>query len=93
MVESSTDTDKHASGIATEDATVVKLDRTTSKATEIDDQEVFTIESDNSPYPEVRANVPNTDDVDLPVNTLRMWFLGVLFTVVSQYQVLICDRN
>lgn len=44
--------------------------------------EVFTIESDNSPFPEVRANVPNVDDVDLPINTLRMWFLGVVFTMV-----------
>lgn len=34
--------------------------------------EEFTIESENSPFPEVRANVPNTDDVDLPVNTVRM---------------------
>lgn len=46
------------------------------------DQE-FTIDSDNSPFPEVRANVPNVDDVDLPVNTVRMWFLGVIFTMVS----------
>lgn len=45
--------------------------------------EEFTIDSDNSPYPEVRANVPNTDDVELPVNTVRMWFLGIVFTMVS----------
>ncbi|KAF6806644.1 small oligopeptide opt family [Colletotrichum sojae] len=45
--------------------------------------EHFDIDSDNSPYPEVRANVPNTDDPSMPVNTLRMWFLGVLFTVVG----------
>ncbi len=44
--------------------------------------EVFTIDSDNSPFPEVRANVPNVDDVDLPINTVRMWFLGVVFTMV-----------
>ena len=45
--------------------------------------EEYSIESNNSPYPEVRANVPNTDDVDLPVNTVRMWFLGIVFTMVS----------
>lgn len=44
--------------------------------------EEFTIESENSPFPEVRANVPNTDNVDLPVNTVRMWFLGIVFTMV-----------
>lgn len=43
----------------------------------------YTIDSDNSPYLEVRANVPNTDDPTLPVNTFRMWFLGVVFTLVS----------
>lgn len=34
--------------------------------------EEYTIESENLPFSEVRANVPNTDDVDLPVNTVRM---------------------
>ncbi|CAL00384.1 uncharacterized protein An11g05350 [Aspergillus niger] len=43
----------------------------------------YTIESDNSPYLEVRANVPNTDDPTLPVNTFRMWFLGVVFTLLG----------
>lgn len=44
-------------------------------------EEEYTIDSDNSPVPEVRANVPNTDDVHLPVSTFRMWFLGILFTM------------
>jgi len=43
----------------------------------------YTIDSDNSPFPEVRANVPNTDDPSLPVNTIRMWFLGCAFALVS----------
>lgn len=42
----------------------------------------YTVESENSPYLEVRANVPNTDDPTIPVNTVRMWFLGVVFTLV-----------
>lgn len=33
----------------------------------------------NSPYAEVRASVPNTDDLSLPVETFRAYFLGILF--------------
>ena len=33
----------------------------------------------NSPYAEVRASVPNTDDPSLPVETFRAYFLGLLF--------------
>ncbi|GMF66891.1 unnamed protein product [Aspergillus oryzae] len=45
----------------------------------------YTIDSDNSPYLEVRANVPNTDDPTLPINTFRMWFLGIVGTGVNQF--------
>lgn len=44
---------------------------------------VYTIDSDNSPFPEVRANVPNHDDTSIPVNTLRMWLVGIVFTVIG----------
>lgn len=37
---------------------------------------------DESPYPEVRASVASTDIPTMPVNTFRMWFLGLLATVV-----------
>lgn len=33
----------------------------------------------NSPYAEVRASIPNTDDPSLPVETFRAYFLGTLF--------------
>ncbi|KAG1715802.1 hypothetical protein ID866_1378 [Astraeus odoratus] len=36
---------------------------------------------DESPYPEVRAAVSSVDDPTMPVNTFRMWFLGVFYTV------------
>ncbi|KAJ7194594.1 OPT oligopeptide transporter [Mycena pura] len=36
---------------------------------------------DESPYPEVRAAVSSTDDPLMPVNTFRMWFLGILLTL------------
>ncbi|KAL7756018.1 hypothetical protein ACKLNR_013011 [Fusarium oxysporum f. sp. zingiberi] len=45
--------------------------------------EHYDIDSDNSPQPEVRANVPNVDDPSMPVNTLRAWTLGLLFTILG----------
>ena len=36
----------------------------------------------HSPYTEVRASVPNTDDPNLPVDTFRAWFLGLGFVLV-----------
>lgn len=38
---------------------------------------------DDSPYPEVRASVPNVDDVSLPQNTVRMWVIGLLMTTIG----------
>ncbi|CAN6651578.1 oligopeptide transporter 1 [Trichomonascus vanleenenianus] len=38
---------------------------------------------DDSPYPEVRASVPNRDDPSIPHNTLRMWTLGMLMTTLG----------
>ena len=35
---------------------------------------------DNSPYPEVRAVVSNTDDPTLPCSTIRAWVIGLIFT-------------
>jgi OPT family oligopeptide transporter len=35
-----------------------------------------------SPYPEVQAAVSSVDDPSMPVNTFRMWFLGILFTLL-----------
>lgn len=37
---------------------------------------------DDSPYPEVRSAVANTDDPLMPVNTLRAWLLGLLFAII-----------
>ncbi|KAJ6441030.1 OPT oligopeptide transporter [Purpureocillium lavendulum] len=36
---------------------------------------------ENSPYPEVRAAVRNYDE-DLPANTVRAWFIGMLMTTI-----------
>ena len=48
----------------------------------LQDEEVKDPEEDTSPYPEVRAVVPETDDPSIPVNTLRMWILGIFWTYV-----------
>ncbi|KAH7915147.1 OPT oligopeptide transporter [Hygrophoropsis aurantiaca] len=37
---------------------------------------------DESPYPEVRAAVSSIDDPTMPVNTFRMWFLGLFYTIL-----------
>lgn len=37
---------------------------------------------DESPYPEVRAAVASVDDPLMPVNTFRMWFLGLFATIL-----------
>lgn len=34
--------------------------------------------ADTSPFAAVRAVVPETDDPDMPVNTFRAWFLGIV---------------
>jgi hypothetical protein len=36
-----------------------------------------------SPYPEVRASVSSVDDPLMPVNTFRMWFLGILLALLN----------
>ncbi|KAF8552648.1 hypothetical protein OG21DRAFT_1486029 [Imleria badia] len=33
---------------------------------------------DDSPYPEVRSAVANTDDPSIPASTLRAWVLGTM---------------
>lgn len=35
-------------------------------------------DADTSPFPAVRAVVPETDDPAIPVNTFRAWFLGIV---------------
>ncbi|KAH7166496.1 OPT oligopeptide transporter protein-domain-containing protein [Dactylonectria macrodidyma] len=39
-------------------------------------------EIEDSPYDEVRAIVPPVDDPELPVNTFRAWFLGIVSTII-----------
>ncbi|KAF8700923.1 hypothetical protein AX14_000602 [Amanita brunnescens Koide BX004] len=41
------------------------------------------IEEDDSPFPEVRASVPNIDDPDMPAMTIRVWFIGLFLCSVG----------
>lgn len=45
-------------------------------------EKVLPYDADDSPFPEVRAVVPPVDDVELPINTVRMWTIGILFSIV-----------
>lgn len=38
---------------------------------------------DDSPYPEVRAAVPTTDDPLMPQNTVRVWVLGLVLSTIG----------
>lgn len=38
---------------------------------------------DNSPYPEVRASVPATDNTTLSISTPRMWILSLFFALMG----------
>ncbi|KAK7065013.1 sexual differentiation process protein isp4 [Favolaschia claudopus] len=46
------------------------------------DKEHFTALDDESPYPEVRSAVANTDDPDMPVTTLRTWVIGIAWAII-----------
>jgi OPT family oligopeptide transporter len=39
--------------------------------------------SDNSPYAQVRASVAATDNISLSIDTPRMWFLSILFSIAG----------
>src|SRR6266704_2946438 len=37
---------------------------------------------DESPYPEVRSAVANTDDPTIPASTFRAWLIGLFWAIV-----------
>lgn len=45
------------------------------------DKDMLVLE-DDSPYPEVRSAVANTDDPDMPCATFRAWVLGVAWAIL-----------
>ncbi|KAJ5087396.1 hypothetical protein N7456_011012 [Penicillium angulare] len=48
-----------------------------------DADEILPFDADDSPFPEVRAVIQPVDDLSLPVNTIRMWTIGLIFTIVG----------
>src|SRR6266404_6621650 len=44
-----------------------------------------TLQEEDSPYPEVRASVSNTDDPDMPTLTVRMWIVGLFLCFVGRF--------
>ncbi|CAG8392891.1 unnamed protein product [Penicillium salamii] len=53
---------------------------------DIDDEDPKNLDEDppdNSPYAQVRASVPATDNVSLSINTPRMWLLSLLFSLTG----------
>ncbi|KAF8260563.1 OPT oligopeptide transporter protein-domain-containing protein [Lactarius quietus] len=71
------DLERHGSGHLFDDLDVI---------TDNDDDPNFDptaiIIVDESPYPEVRSAVSNTDDPTMPVSTLRAWVLGIIGAVL-----------
>ncbi|KAI0662504.1 OPT oligopeptide transporter [Cubamyces menziesii] len=64
----------------TETETASQFDSTRVGTSGVDLREAKVEFNDESPYAEVRAAVPNTDDPSLPVNTFRVWFLGIILS-------------
>ena len=48
----------------------------------LDQTEMVASIEEESPYPEVRSAVANTDDFDMPVSTLRTWVIGMAWAIV-----------
>ncbi|KAJ7683983.1 OPT oligopeptide transporter [Mycena rosella] len=43
---------------------------------------IASFSEDDSPYPEVRSAVANTDDPTIPVATIRAWVLGLIWAII-----------
>lgn len=74
-----------------------KLDAMGKAITNSDTEAEISIQHEiieDSPYPEVQAAVQTFDDPTIPANTLRAWFLGLLFvTIGSGLNVLFSLRD
>ncbi|KAG1727749.1 OPT oligopeptide transporter [Suillus paluster] len=46
------------------------------------DEAITGVLEDDSPYPEVRSAVSNTDDMSMPCNTLRAWIMGFFWVII-----------
>ncbi|TDL22377.1 small oligopeptide transporter [Rickenella mellea] len=44
--------------------------------------QTYHVPDDDSPYPEVRSAVANTDDPRIPASTIRAWVLGLIWAII-----------
>ncbi|KAG0679350.1 hypothetical protein C6P43_003890 [Kluyveromyces marxianus] len=49
----------------------------------VEDEYAGIVVEDDSPYPEVRASVPSTDDPTIPQNTVRVWVIGMIMATIG----------
>lgn len=61
------------------------LNQPHSKEIDLEEKALEAEIEDDSPYPEVRAAVKNTDDVSMPVDTVRAWFIGIIFACAGAF--------
>ncbi|KAI0667564.1 small oligopeptide transporter [Trametes maxima] len=77
--------DKHSTSTLDEKLDAEKQARVVPAVGEFDDpnldKEAVVLE-DDSPYPEVRSAVANTDDPDMPVSTIRAWTIGLIWSII-----------
>ncbi|CAN9190508.1 unnamed protein product [Alternaria alternata] len=81
----------NASGLDPSTAGAPLFDNSTSSSSTLDDNESSDDDlhdmkgnpSDNSPYAQVRASVAATDNLSLSIDTPRMWFLSILFSIAG----------
>ncbi|KAI4644758.1 uncharacterized protein J4E78_009577 [Alternaria triticimaculans] len=82
----------NASGLDPSTAGAPLFDNSTSSSSTLDDNDSSEDDdlhdmkgspSDNSPYAQVRASVAATDDLSLSIDTPRMWFLSILFSIAG----------
>ncbi|KAF5319703.1 hypothetical protein D9619_008669 [Psilocybe cf. subviscida] len=76
--DSSLDAEKHVT-----EADIAVIAQTEFDDPNLDkDAALAGILEDDSPYPEVRSAVANTDDPTIPVNTFRAWVLGLIWAII-----------
>ncbi|KAL6301879.1 OPT oligopeptide transporter [Sparassis latifolia] len=77
--------EKLSSGSSSNEKFDVERQIVTVPVAEFDDPNIdkdAIILEDDSPYPEVRSAVANTDDPDMPVGTFRAWCIGIVWSVI-----------
>jgi hypothetical protein len=68
----------HERDLELQDRHLVELEVDLSRVLVKDEEIEGDWDADTSPFAAVRAVVPETDDPEMPVNTFRAWFLGIV---------------